>query len=130
MLTLLDKCATIRNGDALHAWLSTVARHEAIRASVCSRRTVAEDLDDRELAAGTAGPDDQAITLAMTEAMVSAVAGLSPMRAELVHLRYFAGLSYAEIHRATGVPVGSIGPTIGRALTTLRAHVEQSPTAA
>ncbi len=49
--------------------------------------------------------------------------GLPFNQRAVVVLRYYAGLSVAEIAEALGCPQGSVGPWLNRALTTLRGRL-------
>jgi RNA polymerase sigma factor (sigma-70 family) len=119
----LDKrAAHIRNPDAVRGWLAIVARNEAIRIGRLASRTTLTDFTNQDLNEQPGARSAEMIAIATMEvsALSSALAHLPSEWANLIYLRYGLGLSYPEIHERTGMPMGSIGPTIGRAREALR----------
>lgn len=58
------------------------------------------------------------------------LARLEPDDARLVRLHHLESRSYGEISRATGLPLGSIGPALSRARSKLRSLMEATPAGA
>jgi RNA polymerase sigma factor (sigma-70 family) len=50
------------------------------------------------------------------QAVVDALSGLAPRQREVLVLRYYGGLSEAEIAEATGISKGAVKSTASRAL--------------
>jgi RNA polymerase sigma factor (sigma-70 family) len=121
-LRLLEHIDRVREPLAVGAWLETTARHETLRvlrASERERPTDTERLAPDPVAAAVAerrlvASDDRA-------ALVQALSGL-PNRQRRLLVMLFAepALSYEEISRTLGMPIGSIGPTRARILARLR----------
>jgi RNA polymerase sigma factor (sigma-70 family) len=132
-LRLVENLGSVRNPDALGAWLATTARRECLAAKRRAARTVAgldepalERLLERGGAAGVQSPrpdPEQALLRSEREkALVRAFRCLSPdcqglLRALLAEPRP----TYAAVAAALDMPIGSIGPTRGRCLSRLRA---------
>jgi RNA polymerase sigma factor (sigma-70 family) len=129
-LRLLEHARDIRDPERLAGWLTTVAERESLRViRRCSRETASEpetflrltsadDLDDELLAAErTAGwPQTR-------EALEAALASLPERpRRLLAELYSDTAPSYADTSAKLGLPIGSIGPTLGRSLARLRRH--------
>lgn len=57
--------------------------------------------------------------------LLELVQRLPTRQRELISLHYVDGLTYQEIQKRTGIPVGSIGPTLRRAEKRLRQWIEQ-----
>jgi RNA polymerase sigma-70 factor (sigma-E family) len=73
----------------------------------------------------TARPDEAAATRDRDERLAVAVRGLPRRQREAVALRYFEHLSTAETAAAMGCSDGAVKGYLNRALTTLRAQVEE-----
>src|ERR1041385_19268 len=90
------------------------------------RLGVAAILDDLD-AAHDAVPDGVARALARPEAppaLAAAVRMLSPRRRQVVFLRYFADLSYAEIARVCRMSEGTVAATLAQAHAELQRHLQ------
>ena len=124
-LRLVEHLPTIRNPDGIGAWLVTTARREALRAARRSARcepsaeivAVAEPLDI-----------DARLLRNERDASLTAAFAQLPTRDQVL-LRMLAldpAPSYEEIGAALSMPIGSIGPTRGRALERLRRELRAS----
>jgi RNA polymerase sigma factor (sigma-70 family) len=122
-LRLVEHLDDLREPAALPGWLATTTRNEAIR--VLRRRGQQIPMDplgwhgfDSEVASST----DQALEIEeRRHALREGLQQLSPERRELLLLLLQdPPLSYAEIGRRLGRPIGWIGPTRARALEELR----------
>jgi RNA polymerase sigma factor (sigma-70 family) len=129
-LRLLEHARDIREPERLAGWLTTVAERESLRViRRGSRETVSEpetflrltsdhDLDDELLAAERAANWPQT-----REALETALASLPERpRGLLAELYSEPAPSYADTSATLGLPIGSIGPTLGRSLARLRRH--------
>jgi RNA polymerase sigma factor (sigma-70 family) len=123
-LRLVEHLDRIRDPSALPGWLAVTARRESLRLIRGQRRTVPvahfEELyDDR------AGRPDPDTNLLRAELAGAVRAGLSQLprkqRALLLLISDSEPRSYREIEKLLAMPIGSIGPTIARGLTRLRA---------
>jgi len=118
-LRALPRLDTVRDPDRLGAWLATIARRECLALLTKAARETPTDLNDVVRAAPEPGPEAIVLDADSREAVNRAVADLPARRRDLIHaLFYGPPVSYAEVARATGLPIGSIGPT---RLRTLRA---------
>ncbi|MFI5952768.1 RNA polymerase sigma factor [Cryptosporangium sp. NPDC051539] len=121
-LRAVEHLGDLREPKALPMWLIVTAQREAVRARSLRRRADPRDPGDplweEESAVPADPPGDR---LERRQALLSGLTELSPRHRELLLLLLVdPPLSYAEIHRRTGIPVGSIGPTRARALERLR----------
>ena len=114
---LLRSIESIDAPDRIGAWLSTVAKRQAIR--VIERR-------DRDRAA----PDDQPIPTdddgahrlaADIEWLHQGLTMISPRCRKILTELYFATTTYESAAANLGMPLGSLGPTRSRCLDSLRA---------
>ena len=124
-LRMLESHQQIREPEALGGWLKTTARRECLRILAEQRR-----IDP--LPEGTEYVD----TSVDVERSIVDIDQARHLRGLLANLptRSFALISslfqddppgYAQLSAATGIPVGSIGPTRARALRKLRRMVEE-----
>jgi RNA polymerase sigma factor (sigma-70 family) len=119
-LRALEHLGDLRDPASVAGWLSTTARRESLRhIGQTSREVLAADQLEREAEESTAFE-----TLARaerTDALNRAIERVNDReRALLTVLLADPEPSYAEVSAALGIPVGSIGPTRGRAIARLR----------
>ena len=120
-IRLLGAIDRIQEPEALGGWLATTARRECLRILAAGRREVpveeAEAIEDP----GAAELAEAASTEERRRALREAIAGLRARQRELVGLLLCdPPLSYEEVGRRLGMPVGSIGPTRLRCISRLR----------
>jgi RNA polymerase sigma factor (sigma-70 family) len=120
-LRLLEKRNSIREPGAVGAWMNTAARRESLRALREAGRAVATDpaeLVDQAVAPGT---DAAPATREAEQALAAAIDALPRRQRRLMRmLLEEPAPSYAQVARALGMPIGSIGPTRARAIERLR----------
>ena len=129
---LIESLDSVRDETRLAAWLCTVAKRHTWRLLDRNRlEGASEYLDDVELAESAAllGKSN-ADSIEYWELIEWLDAGLSKMKQpcrDLLLALYFQPEqpSYAQIAASFGVPVGSIGPTRARCLTSLRKILEE-----
>jgi RNA polymerase sigma factor (sigma-70 family) len=127
-LRLVEHLGRLRNPDQLAGWLSTTARNECLRVVRLGRR----ERPDEQVALGrhsegspVPGPESALLADEERAAVAAAFARLSERCQALLRLLVAEpGLSYVEVSRALGIPVGGIGPTRGRCLQQLRVLIE------
>jgi DNA-directed RNA polymerase specialized sigma24 family protein len=111
----------VREPAAIGAWLETTARRECLQVirSAQRERPTDADLDD-----GNAVPavdETRLVEAERAHALRGAVERLPNRQRRLMMLLLAeAAPGYTEIARALDMPIGSIGPTRGRALSSLR----------
>jgi RNA polymerase sigma factor (sigma-70 family) len=123
-LQLVLHIKDLREPRALSGWIVTTTRNEALKIIGRSRRCEpADPLSDARLHQVDETQPDENLNRAEQRRAVHALIGeLRPEHQELFRLLLAdPHLSYAEIGRRLGIPVGSIGPTRARCLTRLRA---------
>jgi RNA polymerase sigma factor (sigma-70 family) len=121
-LRLATHIHRIHTPEHLGGWLATVVARECQGLARRGGR-VALPGEVIELTAPTTepGPEARAVDEDVARRLWGAVAELPAPRRELIRILFSDETrSYADISSATGVPVGSIGPTRGRALRQLR----------
>lgn len=123
-LRLAEHLGRLREPARLPAWLATTARRESLRLIAARRRESPGELPDR---AGEeeSGPEGHTVRRDRDARLWREFETL-PERCRRL-LRLLAGapeLSYADVGSLLGMPVGSIGPTRGRCLATLRSRLE------
>jgi RNA polymerase sigma factor (sigma-70 family) len=128
-LRLVENLDKLNDPSRVGAWLTTTAKRECLR--LIRRRGREVGTPDEFFAAfaddDAAGPEQQVTQDAMAGLLWEFVAELPGKAQEL--LKVAVGndrLAYAEISMATGMPIGSIGPTRGRYLTRLRRRLEDA----
>lgn len=137
-LQLLEGAERIQDPQAVLKWLMTTTRREAWRVSRTDRREatredVGELIEDEVVQAAVNAPidpvGDQVATAHEHQVLWRLVGALSERCRYLLRIIAFADRpDYAAIAEALGMPVGSIGPTRGRCLATLRTALTREPT--
>lgn len=114
----------LKDPERIGAWLATVARRECLRELRRGARVRPCEGEILQRQPDLAAMPDAPLLAAERRAAVrSAVTALPQRDRGLLNLLYGdPSPSYADIGRTLGMPVGSIGPTRGRALARLRRH--------
>jgi RNA polymerase sigma factor (sigma-70 family) len=124
-LRLVEHLGAIREPRALPGWIVTTTRNECLHLIRAHRLVSPIDLGEkgRPDAVDTPDFDGDLLRAERHDALLIALAELPEhQRALLLLLIEDPPVSYEEISRRLGVPVGSIGPTRARALARVRAH--------
>ncbi len=123
--TFLKALENIRKYDSrkgpLRAWLFTIARNLLTDHFRQHRR--AEPLEFAEEIAGDDDVRDAVHIRLQSSQLRDALVHLSPIQREIVTLRVWDGLSYAEIAEITGKKEGHCKVIFSRSLDTLRGHL-------
>ncbi len=134
-LRLYEHATGITQPIAVLAWLVTTTRRESWRVSRTTSKTVPADLEisergNLEPVAMAAVPDPEHVALLAVDDRLlwEHVTRLTPRCQQLVRVICFADSpNYAALSESLGMPVGSIGPTRGRCLATLRKSLQNDP---
>lgn len=113
--------------ERVGAWLATTAGRECLRLIRQNQRAVPSDdlfLTEVPDADPTVQPETRVLTLER-DVELWEVFGELPEKAQLLLRLLFADPppSYEQVSEATGMPIGSIGPTRGRYLAQLKARM-------
>jgi RNA polymerase sigma factor (sigma-70 family) len=122
-IRLVERIATVREPAALAGWLVTTARREALGLLAGAAREVLgpEPVEPREDGHHAEELHEAMAAEERRAALHRAIDGLPPHQRTLMRMLVTRpAMSYEEVGAALGMPVGSIGPTRGRSLTTLR----------
>jgi RNA polymerase sigma factor (sigma-70 family) len=131
-LRLLAYGGTIRDPEKLGSWLATTARREASALLRRSRPEVASESAGDGVAAGDPSPEDVVVAAETAAAVRRAAGALNDRQRLLVNALFYQSpvISYDEVSRRTGLPVGSIGPTRIRTLKRLHRSLVEMELAA
>jgi RNA polymerase sigma factor (sigma-70 family) len=118
-LRLVEHRAAVRDPERLGGWLATTATRECLRTLRENRPVVTDELDavpdpDRAV-------EDQVVDADTVTQLWTIVAALPP-RGRTIMMELFAEepRPYAEVARATGIPIGSLGPSRARLIDRVR----------
>lgn len=116
-----------RPGGSFRAWLLTIVANEARnrRRSFVRRRALVLRVRDAADEDGGEDPAEVAQRHARRQLVLDAVARLSDRDREVLALRYFVGLSEAEMANALGCAAGTVKSRLARAMTRLRTELGQ-----
>jgi len=123
-LSLLEHLKDIREPRALPGWIVTTTKNESLRILSAHRRIVPVDpqVDTRLDRVEQVEPDANLLRMERYRAVHSGLGELRPEQRELLSLFLTdQAMSYRQIGRELGIPVGSIGPTRARGLERLQA---------
>ncbi len=125
-LRAVERIGTVRDPERLGGWLATTAARECLAVLRRSRRELPVDTFADQVAWVGAGPEARILRDERDRAMDAAVAQLPTRRRQLVDAIFRSpDADYAAVSQLTGMPVGSIGPTRGRALVELRGRMRR-----
>jgi RNA polymerase sigma factor (sigma-70 family) len=118
-LRLVEHRDTVRDPDRLGGWLATTASRECLRILRENRAVVTDELDT------VPDPDrtiEDRVVDADTVTRLWTIVGSLPPRGRTIMMELFADdpRPYAEVARATGIPIGSLGPSRARLLDRVR----------
>jgi RNA polymerase sigma factor (sigma-70 family) len=122
-LRLVEHLAGLREPEALPGWLAQTTRRECARyARQAQRELPVDPAADGRFQQPAAGELDAGMLRAeLHQAMRDGLAELPPRDQRLLRLHSTdPPTSYATISQLLGMPIGSIGPTLGRCLHRLR----------
>jgi RNA polymerase sigma factor (sigma-70 family) len=127
-LRLAEHIHKVRDPERIGAWLATTAGRECLRLIRHNQRAVPSDdvfLAEVPDADPAVAPETRVLTLERDGELWEAFSEL-PEKAQMLLRLLFADPppSYEEISEATGMPIGSIGPTRGRYLAQLKGRIE------
>jgi RNA polymerase sigma factor (sigma-70 family) len=103
------------------AWVFGIAHNAALDELRRRRRSAALAADPED--AGATSPGDDAETTVRRAALRSAMKRLDLRERELIALRFFAGLSHAEIAEVLGISASNAGTRLHRAVDKLRSEM-------
>ncbi len=126
LATHLDQ---IRQPDRLAAWLTSTAKHEALRVLRVSDRQRPTDFDDERILGVDEPADEGLLGDERDSELYKAFSRLSPRCQQLLRLLLAEPkIPYEEIAEMVDMPIGSIGPTRARCLAKLRDLLEAKGT--
>ena len=129
-LSLVRHGDTIAEPNAVLQWLVVSTRREAWRVSRVQDRARPEDVETTRAGESDGEPEvgEQVAGAESDEVLWRHVQLLSERCQAMLRVIAFAAKpDYAQIARALGMPVGSIGPTRGRCLAKLRLALAADP---
>ncbi len=130
-LRLVENLDRLREPRALPGWIKATTKNEALRVLNLRKRSFVHDPQDAEeewQVEDSLELDERLLAAERHHALREAMESLAPRERALMQMFLVdPPLSYAEIGRRTGLPVGSIGPTRGRCLLKLRRSAALRP---
>jgi RNA polymerase sigma factor (sigma-70 family) len=127
-LRAVEHIGRLRDPERFGAWIATTARHECLRVLRGRKRFVptADELEN-PLYAQHVDQDEVELAQERRAAVRHALGALPARQRTLLRLLHAEDSpSYEAIGSALGMPVGSIGPTRGRALERLRHELQHA----
>ncbi|MGH9155862.1 MAG: RNA polymerase sigma factor [Acidimicrobiales bacterium] len=126
-LRLVENIGRLEDPDRVASWLGTTARRECQALKHRSRRVVslADDAEPEPPGGPLPPPDSGVLADERGRALWAAFARLSPRDQALLRLRSTdPPMPYLEIAATLQMAKGSVGPTVGRAVTHLRQQIQ------
>ncbi|HEV7930762.1 MAG TPA: sigma-70 family RNA polymerase sigma factor [Actinomadura sp.] len=120
-LRLVERIDHLRQPDRVGTWLAVTARREAVR--VARRAWHQGDIRPLpHLEAPEPGPEHVCADRERLAQVIAAIHTLPALCREVLRL-FAVSPAYADVAAALGIPVGSVGPTRARCLTSLRKRI-------
>jgi RNA polymerase sigma-70 factor (ECF subfamily) len=108
-----------RGQSSLATYLTVIARRVVVH-ELLKRRIIPNQADTGEIDQVADGAESVEERLSNREEVERLLDELQGEEADVVRLYHLEGKSYDEISRQTGVPTGSVGPTLSRARAKMR----------
>ncbi len=112
------------NRGSRRAWLFGIARNAAL--DELRRRKRSTELAGDVLDASARGPDEEADVALRRAALQRAMRTLAPREREIVALKFFAGLTNAEIGAVIGISESNVGTRLHRVVAKLRRACDEA----
>ncbi|RKY71140.1 MAG: hypothetical protein DRP97_02545 [Candidatus Latescibacterota bacterium] len=117
--TIFVKLDTLRDKEKLRAWIVSITWRQCLNL-IRSRKKHATPEEPPETKDKEPLPDRTVSSHERREALSDALLSLDDVNARaIIECRFYEDLSYREISRMLDIPIGSIGPTLGRSLEKL-----------
>jgi RNA polymerase sigma factor (sigma-70 family) len=124
-LRAFERIDTVREPERLSGWLATTARRECLAVLRRTGREVPDGLFEAHVSGSATCPETVVLSRETRGMVARAVAQLPQRRRTLVRALFADDdVHYSDISQALDLPPGSIGPTRGRVLRTLRRSLE------
>jgi len=123
-LELARKAESIDLKRGVKGWLFRVARNKAI--DVLRKRSREVQSDQQDLRQDeSATPEESAMSVERNAELKTAISELEEPEQEIVVMRFFGGLTFAEAEEATGIPLNTLIWRCRRALQKLSRKIEK-----
>lgn len=120
-LRLVEHIGELREPERVTSWLVTTVRRECLTVLRATRRELPTLSEDDQFWGSTGSAEDEVLEEQDREQVRQALGRLPQrQRAVLQTLMWAPELDYREVGVVLSMPVGSIGPTRGRALLRIR----------
>ena len=113
-------------GDA-RSWLFAIVRNCHVTAMSQQRRRVFVPLDTQELVASEPGPEDDALRRDAGRTIARLLAALPAEHREVLVLREFDEMAYADIALVLEIPIGTVMSRLARARSALKELTANTP---
>jgi RNA polymerase sigma-70 factor, ECF subfamily len=108
-----------------YPWLRKIVRNACLDARARARHRAVSGLDEARVVSTAPDPAEQVETADAVAHLRTALAALNPEHREILVLRHFEDLSYAEIGEILGVPQGTVMSRLYRARKALAERMEE-----
>ena len=120
--TIFEKLHTLEDPSKLRAWMVSIAWGKSIS---LARKHQKQPMSAEDVESLSVDEDDSPVNVLQADErrrlVAEAVSELSDLRSRaIIECRYYEGMSYEEISNGLGIPMGSIGPMLGRSFAELR----------
>jgi RNA polymerase sigma-70 factor (ECF subfamily) len=112
-----------RSAHSLRAWVARIAHTSAIDA--VRKRKTSVDLDDGQDAQGDLSVEEEVEAMERAKDVQEAIMRLPEKSREVLVLREYGGLSYAEISEALGIPMGTVMSRLNYARKSLKRELKE-----
>lgn len=125
--TIFEKLSTLQDHERLRGWAVSIVWRKCLDlVKEQDRLPGAEEALPDQLPDHRPGPDEMVLRREMDEILDRAIRSIpDPVGRAIVECRFYEGMSYREIHGYLGIPMGSIGPMLGRSLSYLKRYLER-----
>lgn len=115
-----------RSGSSFYTWFIRIVVHEGVRQATRHRREASLPLPEPT---DRSTPEARVLAQENRSELWSAIQALSPHHRAVIVLRYYEGLTEAEMAAVLGVSPGTVKSRLSRARRSLQRQLNQSSTA-
>ncbi len=124
-LRVLRNCERYEESHAFSTWVYRIALNVARDTRRHERRRPREPLAAHDVPAMAASPEQNIERGETSEAVAAAIATLPEALREILVLKHFGKLTFAEVAATTGVPLGTVKSRMQSALNQLRGELRR-----
>ena len=125
--TIFEKLATLHDPQKLRGWIISIVWRKCFDTIKAEQRMgQIDDVPLDQLPSAHIAPDESMAKGEVETLLEEAIRSIpDPQGRAIIECRFYEGMSYKEMSEYLNLPIGSIGPILGRSLTYVKKFLER-----